>query len=191
MTLPAALPAQTSAIQPATGPGLGIVTISFNTAVLQTAEAQKQLGVLQTKYAPRQAKIKSLSDEVESLRKQLETTGDKLTDAERATREQTLSSKAKQLQRDEEDFRNDSQSESQQIFQTVAQKVYAFLQTYAPQHGYSVVVERGSDAAPVVWYAANNLDITAQVAKAYDAQSGTAAGPPAAPKPQQTTPAPK
>jgi len=56
----------------------------------------------------------------------------------------------------------------------VAQKVYAFLQAYAQQHSYAVVVERGSDAAPVVWYAAANLDITADLIKAYNAQSGSA-----------------
>jgi len=191
---PAALIAQTAATQTAAP---GIVTISFNTAVLQTAEAQRDLGALQTKYAPRQAKIKALNDEVEGLQKQLQATGDKLSDAERASREQSLSTKTKQLQRDGEDFRNDSQSESQQIFQGIAQKVYAFLQTYAQQHGYSVVVERGTDSAPVVWYAANNLDITAQVAKAYDAKSGVtspaASKPsvPTAPTPQQTSPASK
>jgi outer membrane protein len=65
---------------------------------------------------------------------------------------------------------------------TNAQKLYAFLQTYAQQHGYSAVIERGSDAAPVVWYAAGNLDITDQLVKAYNAQASTASsGSPAKP----------
>ncbi len=70
-----------------------------------------------------------------------------LSDPERATRARSLESKEKELQRQAEDFKNDSQSESQQVFQRVAQKVYAFLQTYSQQHGYSAVIERGSDAA--------------------------------------------
>lgn len=156
--------------QAATG---NVVTLSFTAAVLQTAEAQKQLAALQSKFASREAHLKTLNGEVEELRKGLQA-GDKLSDAERAKREQALNNKAKQLQRDEEDFRNDSQSESQQIFQAVAQKVYTFLQAYAQQHGYAMVVERGSDASPVVWYAAGDVDITGDVAKAYDAQSGAA-----------------
>jgi outer membrane protein len=160
---------------PTTQPALpNVVTVSFNAAVLQTAEAQRELGVMQTKFASRQAQLKSLNDEIEALRKQLQTTGDKLSDAERASRGQSLSAKEKQLQREAEDFKNDSDSESQQLYQSVAQKVYAFLQTYAQQHGYAVMVERGSDSAPVVWYAAANLDITGELIKAYDAQSGSA-----------------
>ena len=48
-----------------------IVTLSFNSAVLQTAEAQRELGALQAKLAPRQAQLQSLNNEVETLRKQL------------------------------------------------------------------------------------------------------------------------
>jgi outer membrane protein len=158
---------------PSTTPN--IVTVSFNAAVLQTAEAQSQITALQTKFAPRQTQLKALSEEIESLRKQLQASADKLSDAEGASRQQALSVKEKQLQRQAEDLRNDSDSDSQQVFQTVAQKVYAFLQTYAQQHSYAMVVERGSDAAPVVWYAAANLDITADLIKAYNAQAGSAA----------------
>jgi outer membrane protein len=160
-----------------------IVAVSFNAAVLQTAEAQKEMAALQTKFAPRQAQLKALNDEVEALRKPISNTSDKLTDTEMATREQALENKEKQLQRQAEDFRNDSQSESQEVFQRVAQKVYAFLQAYSQQHGYSAVIERGSDAAPVVWYAANNVDITEQLVRAYNAQSGsTPTGSSAGPK---------
>jgi outer membrane protein len=151
-----------------------IVTVSFNTAVLQTAEAQKELGALQQKLAPRQAQLKALNDEVEASRKQVQNPGDKANDIERSTQERSLETKEKQLQRQAEDFRNDSETESQQVFQRVAQKFYVFLQQYAQQHSYSAVIERGSDAAPVVWYAAGNLDITDQVVKAFNAQSSAA-----------------
>jgi outer membrane protein len=200
IALAAALQAQEPAAAPAP---TGVVTVTFSAAVLQTAEAQRELGALQTKYAPRQAQIKALNDQVVELQKQLQATGDKLSDAERASREQTLNSKEKQLQRDSEDYKTDTQSDQQQVFQGVAQKLFAFLQTYAKQQGYTLVVERGSDASPVVWYSAGNLDITDALVKAYNAQSGVAAPAPAArpgtartapaspPKPQSAAPAPK
>ena len=103
------------------------MTVSFNTAVLQTAEAKRELGALQSKLAPRQAQLQTLNNEVEGLRKQLIDAGDKLPVVDRETKERSLEEKQKQLQRQAEDFRNDSQSESQQVFQKVAQKVYAFL----------------------------------------------------------------
>ena len=148
-----------------------IVTVSFNAAVLQTAEAKKNLSALEARFAPKQKQLQTLNDEVESLRKQLADTSSNLSDAERATRARSLESKEKELQREAEDFKSDSQSESEQVFQRVAQKVYAFLQTFSQQHGYSAVIERGSDAYPVVWYAAGNMDITDELIKAYNAQA--------------------
>jgi outer membrane protein len=168
-----------------------IATVSFNAAVLQTAEAQKSLTALEARYAPKQKQLKALNDEVEGLRKQLADPGGHLSDAERATRAQSLESKEKELQREAEDFKSDSQSESEQIYQRVAQKVYAFLQTFSQQHGYSAVIERGSDAYPVVWYAAGNLDITEELIKAYNAQAAGASPAPAkASKPLPDNPTP-
>jgi outer membrane protein len=155
-----------------------IVTVSFNTAVLQTAEAQKNLSALQARFAPKQKQLQALNDEVESLRKQLADPGANLSERERAARAQSLESKEKQLQREAEDFKGDSQSESEQVFQRVAQKVYAFLQTFSQEHGYSAVIERGSDAYPVVWYAAANLDITDELIRAYNAQAEGASSAP-------------
>jgi outer membrane protein len=148
-----------------------IVTLSFNAVVLKTTEAQKELKQLQVKFAPRQAELQSLNADIEEIRKQLNITIDKLSDSERAKREQDLNGKEKQLQRKVEDFKNDSDSESQQVFQRVAQKVYSFLENYSKQRGYSLVVERGTETAPVIWYAADTADITDQVVKAYDASA--------------------
>ena len=145
-----------------------IATISFNTTVLQTAESQKDLSALQARFAPRQAHLESLNREVEQLRSQLSNRSTSGGDADRSAREQSLNSKERQLQREAEDFKNDSEGASQTAFQTVAQKVYAFVQTYAQKHGYALVIERGSDTAPVVWYAAKDVDITDQVVKAYN-----------------------
>jgi outer membrane protein len=177
------VPGVTSVVQAQASPGQAklqnIVTVSFNAAVLQTAEAQKSLSALEARYVPKQKQLKALNDEVEGLRKQLADTSSSLSEAERATRAQSLESKEKELQREAEDFKSDSQSESEQIFQRVATKVYAFLQTFSQQHGYTAVIERGSDAYPVVWYAAGNLDITNELIKAYNAQAEGASPAPA------------
>jgi outer membrane protein len=165
-----------------------IVTVSFNAAVLQTAEAQKSLSALQARFAPKQKQLQVLSDEVESLRKQLADTSSNLSDSERTTRARSLESKEKELQREAEDFKSDSQSESELVFQRVAQKVYTFLQTLSQQRGYSAVIERGSDANPVVWYAASNMDITDELIKAYNAQAEGASSAPANPPAHSVSP---
>jgi outer membrane protein len=156
-----------------------IVTITFNAAVLQTNEAQVEFNRLQTQFASRETHLRELNNEIEAQRKQLVTTSDKLSEEERATRGKAIDTKDKQLQRDAEDLRNDSQTESQRVFQSVAQKVYTFLQEYAEKHGYSFVLERGSTENPVVWYALKSSDITDAVVQAYNTKSGIAAPSPA------------
>jgi outer membrane protein len=163
---------QATSVKPATQ---NIVAISFNDVVLHTAEAQKALTALQAQFAPRESQLKALNDEVEALQKKLQDTSGSASETEKAASAATLDRKQKQLQRQAEDLRQDSQAESQQVFQRVAQRVFAFLQTYASQRGFSAVIDRGTDAAPVVWYVASNMDISEQVIKAYDAQATTTA----------------
>jgi outer membrane protein len=170
--------AQNPAPLPATPPPSSaprIVTLNFNNAVLGTAEAQRSLGALQKKYSPREQQLQKLNEDIDASKKTLNDSGNKLTDAERNQRLHELHTKEKQLQREAEDFKNDSQTESQQMFQQIAQKMYSFLQEFSQQHGYVAVLERGTDTAPIVWYAANDVDITDQIVKSYDAKSGLSA----------------
>src|SRR5689334_20821197 len=66
-----------------------IVMVSFNDVVLHTAEAQKALSALQTKFAPRQAQLQVLNDEVEAIRKKIASPNEKASDAEKVTNAET------------------------------------------------------------------------------------------------------
>jgi outer membrane protein len=142
--------------------------VAFNTAVLQTAEGQRVFSDLKAKFAPRQTHLQQLNAQIESLKQQINDNAAPLSDAEKSTKLHTLDTEERQLQREADDFKSDTDSASQQAFQAVAQKLYVFLQDYAKQHAYLLVIDRGSDAAPVVWYAAANADITAELVKAYN-----------------------
>ena len=144
------------------------VTVAFNAAVLQTAEAQHAFNELQAKFAPRQTHLQQLNAQVDSLKKQINDNAASLSEADKSAKLHALDVEERQLQREADDFKGDTDSASQQAFQSVAQKLFAFLQDYAKHHAYTLVIDRGSDAAPVVWYAAPNADITAELIKAYD-----------------------
>ena len=73
----------------------------------QTNEGQRNFADLQKKYDPKRQQLKTLSDDVDTLTKQLQTQGDKLSEAERASRAKTIDDKKKQLQREAEDAQND------------------------------------------------------------------------------------
>jgi outer membrane protein len=172
---------------------LKIATIAFNPAVFQTNEAQRDFAEVQKKFGPKEAELKTLGDEVDSLKKGIQAGGDKLSDEERTTRLKAIDVKEKQLQRNTEDAQNDFQTESGQAFQKVAEKVFNFMQDYAKQQGYTMVIDRGNAQAPIIWYADPSIDITAAVVTAYNTKSGVPAQPnanaPNAPRPSATRPA--
>jgi outer membrane protein len=169
----------------------------FQPAVAQTNEGQRDFGKLRTKFEPRQAQLKQASDEIDSLKKQLQTGGDKLSEPERQSRLRTIDEKEKALQRNAEDAQNEFTSEMNDMYGTLAQKVAAVMQSYAQQQGYNVVLDASQQQAGVIW-AAESTNITEAVVKAYNAKSGvppqpaSAAAPgtsgSVAPRPTTTTP---
>ena len=172
-----------------------IAVIAFQTAVGQTNEFQHNFADLQKKYEPKRTQLKAMADEIDGLQKQLQAQGDKLSDAERASRAKVIDDKQKSAQRLAEDARNDLQGEMQEIYNGVAGKVFDTLAKYAQQQGYTLVVDgSGSQQqAPVVLYASPSTDITKAIIDAYNVSSGVPAPPPqpaaSAPKPAAPKPA--
>lgn len=171
-----------------------IAVIAFQVAVGQTNEGQRNFADLQKKYAPREEALKNLNDEVETLTKQLQAQGDKLSDAERASRAKAIDDKKKKLDRDAEDARNDFQQEMQDMYNGLASKVYDVLESYAQQQGYTLILDVAQQQTPVL-YATESTNITKAIVEAYNVKSGVPAPPPppagTAPKqaPQTTKPA--
>ncbi|HET6170796.1 MAG TPA: OmpH family outer membrane protein [Terracidiphilus sp.] len=165
-----------------------IAVIAFQVAVAQTNEGQRNFADLQKKYDPKRQQLKTLNDEIDTLTKQLQTQGDKLSDAERATRAKTIDDKKKQLQRDAEDAQNDMQGEMQEVYNALASKVYDVLNDYSKQHGYTLVLDIAQQQTPVL-YASESTNITKAIIEAYNVKSGVPAPPPGAP--EAPTPAPK
>lgn len=182
--------AQTGAA-PAASPKIAI--IAFQAVVGQTNEFQRDFADLQKKFEPKRTQLKSLSDEIEGLDKQLQAQGDKLSDSERATRTKTVADKKKQAQRLAEDAQNDFQQAMQQLYGSVATKVDEMLNSYAQQQGYTLVVDvtQQQDQQPVVLWASPSTDISKAVVEAYNQKSGVAAPaqPVAVPKPAAKAPA--
>ena len=191
----AAAPATTTTAAPAGPPKIAVV--AFQVAVGQTNEFQRNFADLQKKYDPKRQQLKTLSDDIDNLTKQLQTQGDKLSDAEKATRAKQVDDKKKQLQRDGEDASNDFQNEMQEMYQGLASKVYDVLSTYAQQHGYTLVLDVAQQQTPVL-YAVDSTNITKPIIDAYNVKSGVPAPPaqpagtvPSAPSPAAPRPAPK
>lgn len=164
-----------------------IAVVAFQAAVAQTNEFQRSFADLQKKYTPKRDQLKELSDQIDSLKKQLQTQGTTLNDAERASRAKTIDDKQKQLQRSAEEAQNDFQQEMQGLYGTIASKVGEVLIAYSKQQGYSLVLDGGQQQVPVVLYANASTDITKALVDAYNVKSGVPAPPP---QPAAAAPAP-
>jgi outer membrane protein len=172
---PSALPAAAAPTAPA-GPAK-IAVVAFQVAVAQTNEGQRQFADLEKKFEPKRQQLKTLSDELDSMSKDLQAKSAILTDAERTTRSKAIDNKKTQLDRDAEDARNDFQQQMQDMYQGLAAKVYDVMQAYAEKQGYTLVLDVSEQQSPVL-FASNNTNITKQVIEAYNVKSGVPAPPP-------------
>jgi outer membrane protein len=173
--------AQTSAAPaaPAAAPAgpAKIAVIAWELAVAQTNEGQRDFADLQKKYAPKEASLKTLNDEITTLTKQLQDQGATLSETERANRSKAIDDKKKQLDRETEDLRNDGQQDMQDLFSSLQAKVYDVMQAYAESQGYTLVLDISQQQSPVLFAnAASN--ITKPVIDAYNVKSGVPAPPP-------------
>jgi outer membrane protein len=179
---------QTTAVPPAQkssgGPAVGearVAVIAFQAAIGKTNEFQRDLADLQKKYGPRRDQLKTLSDQVDSLTKQLQDQGTQLSESERVSRARTLDEKKKELDRETQDAQSDFQNDLQQLVSTIAEKVGTLMTDYATKHGYTLVLDAGDQQNAMVLYAVPSTDITQTIIDAYNEKSGVPAPPPDAP----------
>ena len=179
---------QTTAVPPAQkssgGPAVGeakVAVIAFQAAIGKTNEFQRDLADLQKKYGPRRDQLKTLSDQVDSLTKQLQDQGTQLSESERVSRARTLDEKKKELDRETQDAQSDFQNDLQQLIGGVAEKVGTLMTDYAEKHGFTLVLDAGDQQNAMVLYAVPSTDITQTIIDAYNQKSGVPAPPPDAP----------
>jgi outer membrane protein len=168
-----------------------IAVVAFQLAVAQTNEGQRDFGDLQKKYAPKEAALKTLSDEIDNLTKQLQTQGASLSPADQASKAKVIDDKKKQLDRDSQDARDAFQGDMQDMYNSLASKVYDVMSSYAEQQGFTLVLDISQQATPVL-FSASGTNITKQVIDAYNLKSGVPAPPaqPAAAPGSQSAPRP-
>ena len=194
----AAAPAASPAAAPAvSGVGTKVGTISMEQAIFATNEGRRDFEALSKKLEPKQNELKGANDEIESLKKQLNTQGDKLNEDARANLVKQIESKQKTLDRQLQDAREDAQNQQNEIAQRILQKLGPVLIKYATDNGFGMIVDTSQPwpQSPVVWWG-ESVDVTKSVVDVYNAQSGVAPPPsgstggakPAVTKPAGTKP---
>jgi outer membrane protein len=178
---PAATPSAPSAkpapaIPPATGTKVG--TINIEGAIFASNEGRRDFEALNKKLEPKQGDLKNQSDDIESLKKQLNTQGEKMNEDARATLVKQIESKQKLFDRSVQDAREEAQGQQGEIAQRILGKMAPVIVKYASENGFGVIIDTSQPwpQGPVVWYG-QAVDITQPVVEAYNLQSGVPAPP--------------
>jgi Skp family chaperone for outer membrane proteins len=176
---PAAQPAAEAAVAPQAIPAK-IALVAFEQAVFATNEGQKSVQEIQAKYKPKKDQIETLSQEVDALKKQLQSAPTTLSDADRAAKMKEIDTKEKRLNHDAEDATTAYNTELQEVYGKVAAKVSVSLKKYVSDNGYTLLLDVSSQQSNVMW-ANQSTDVTQAVVAAYNTASGVAAPMPSAP----------
>jgi outer membrane protein len=151
---------------------IGIINIQ--NAIVLTNEGRRDFESLQKKFEPTQSTLNNLSQEIDNLKKQLQTQGDKLNEQARADMVKSIEAKQKTLQRQAEDAQADFKGQQDEIASRVYGKLLEVIDKYAKQNGYSVILDYSGQQSPVLW-AAQTTEITQEIVNSYNAQSSVAA----------------
>jgi Skp family chaperone for outer membrane proteins len=169
-----------------------IALIEYEQAAAATNEGLRSLQDLQKKYEPKKTQLQTLSQEIDSLKKQLQSAPATLSESERASRVRAIDVKEKQLQRDGEDASNAYNADVQETLGKVAKKLGPIVVKYVQQNGYTMLLDNtGQQGGLSVLWTLPGTDISQAVVDAYNTASGVAAPPPSAPaaaRPRATTP---
>jgi len=177
----AALPAAPSAGDPpavtgATGSKIG--NINVEGAIFASNEGQRDFDTLSKKLEPRQNELKAKNEEIDGLKKQLNTQGDKLNEEAKNSLTKQIETKQKALERDAQDAQEDARNQENEIAQRILQKMAPMIVDYAKNNGFALIIDASTNNqwpnGPVLWNS-GTLDITKPVVDAYNAKSGVPA----------------
>ena len=147
-----ALPGQTAA-------QTKVAVISFQNALLETADMKKQSAELEAKYKDRQDELTELSAELQEIQAQLAT----VTGA--GAQELQIEGQRKQrtAQRLTEDLQSDVEFDRQNILNGASVRMRDVIQDLRTERGLDLIIDGGSILA-----ASALIDLTADATRAYD-----------------------
>jgi len=158
----------------ATGAKIG--TININSAILYSNEGQRDFQAMQKNFEPKQNQLKAQNDEIDQLKKQLNTQGGTMNEDAKANLQRQIDQKQKTLERGQQDFQEEVTNQENEIAQRILQKMAPMVQKYAQENGFLMILDTSNQwpQGPVLWQS-GAIDITKQVVETYNTQSGVAA----------------
>jgi outer membrane protein len=137
--------------------------IDIRGAITDTADAKKQLTDLQARFQPKRVELENKSRALQNEQQQLKDGGNTLSDEAKAELQQKIQRDQRDLNTAAEAAQSDFQTDQNDIAQKILEKMTPLINSYAKEHGYTLIVERSA-----VVFADNAADITPDIVKEYD-----------------------
>jgi len=175
-----AVRAQGAASAPAAGK-IGVINV--RQAIASTAEGKQAGAELQSQFAPRQNELEGLNKQINDLKQRIEAGTGKFSQDELVRLQREGETKARQLQRKQDEYQEDVNAAQAEVFDRIGRKMIDVLDRYARENGYVVVLDTSAQNTPIL-FAATGVDVTQDIVRLYDQAYPVKGGAPAA-----TTPA--
>jgi outer membrane protein len=171
---PAATPNAPSSVAAGTGTKVG--TINIEQAIFACNEGRRDFEQLSKKFEPKQNELKGLSEEIENLKKQLNTQGEKMNEDAKAALVKQIETKQKSFDRTSQDAQEEFQSQQGEIGNRILTKMAPIIKKYVDDNGYGLVLDTSQPwpRGPVI-VSGPSIDITQPIVEAYNVQSGVPA----------------
>jgi outer membrane protein len=180
-----------AAAAPGSTTGAKIGVINVRQAIAGTAEGKQAGAELQSQFAPRQNELEGLNKQINDLRQRIDAGNGKFSQEEQARLQRDGETKARQLQRKQDEYQEDVNAAQADVFDRIGRKMIDVLDRYARENGYVAILDTSAQNTPIL-FASTNIDVTQEIVKLYDQAYPVKGGAPASTtpaKPAATRPA--
>lgn len=164
-----------------------IGTINMQQTILASNAGRRDFEALNFRFEPKETELKRLSEEIDSLKKQLDTQQNMLNDEARSQLMKSIESKQKNLERATQDAQEDYESQRSELVSKLLTKLAPVVQKYFNDNHYSLLLDTSQPwPQGLVVLSSPATDITQEVLEAFNTVSGV---PPLGPSNSSTKPA--
>ncbi|MDD5541762.1 MAG: OmpH family outer membrane protein [Acidobacteriia bacterium] len=167
-----------------------VAVINMQNAILESEEGKKAAATLKSKYDAKAAELEKMKKEVEGLNDEIKRQEKNLSEEALAQKQRTLDAKNKELTRTGDDANTEFQQLQSEAINVIGNKILRIIQAYASEQNFSLVIDTSLPQSGVL-FANPTTDITTEIIRRFDAQSGGGTAPAGKPAPTAGAPAKK
>jgi outer membrane protein len=166
-----------------------VAVLHIQQAIGDCAEGKKAAEDMQKRFAPKRDELEAKQKEIQALQQKMQQGEKVLTDEQKNQLLRDIDRKTKDFNRDNDDATADYQQASEQVFNTIGNKMLQVIAVYAQKNGFDLVLN-SAQPGEILW-ATKNVDITQEIVGAYNMTfPGGMSAPPTTPSGAGRTPPP-